>query len=96
MSVKFTNLNKSFGDHLVLDDISVEIFDGQTTVIVGSSGSGKSTLLRCINLLEIPQNGELELGRERINFSTKFSQTSCYRFASTRAWSFRALISSRT
>ena len=75
MSVKFTNLNKSFGDHLVLDDISVEIFDGQTTIIVGSSGSGKSTLLRCINLLEIPQSGELELGRERINLSDIFSQS---------------------
>ncbi|WP_277418913.1 ATP-binding cassette domain-containing protein [Campylobacter showae] len=53
--IKFTNLTKAFGDHTALKDISVQIYEGQTTVIVGSSGSGKSTLLRCINLLEIPQ-----------------------------------------
>lgn len=68
MSVKMINLSKKFGKHVVLDNINIEIFDHQTTVIVGSSGSGKSTLLRCINLLEIPQIGELELDREHIRF----------------------------
>ncbi len=72
--IKFTNLTKAFGDHTVLNDISVQIYEGQTTVIVGSSGSGKSTLLRCINLLEIPQKGELELGGQRLNFANKISQ----------------------
>ena len=72
--IKFTNLTKAFGDHTVLNDISVQIYEGQTTVIVGSSGSGKSTLLRCINLLEIPQKGELELGGQRRNFANKTSQ----------------------
>lgn len=73
MSVKIKNLSKIFGENIVLDDISVEILDKQTTVIVGSSGSGKSTLLRCINLLEIPNSGELMLGGEHIKFGDKIS-----------------------
>jgi len=72
--IKFTNLTKAFGDHTVLNGISVQIYEGQTTVIVGSSGSGKSTLLRCINLLEIPQKVELELDGQRLNFANKISQ----------------------
>ena len=57
----------------MLNDLNLEFKDAQTTVILGSSGSGKSTLLRCINLLEIPDNGELELGDEKIKFGTKIS-----------------------
>ena len=66
--IKFTNLTKRFGDHVVLNGLSLEFRDGQTTVILGSSGSGKSTMLRCINLLEIPSGGELQLGEFKINF----------------------------
>ena len=55
----------------MLNDLNLEFKDAQTTVILGSSGSGKSTLLRCINLLEIPNSGELELGDEKIKFGTK-------------------------
>jgi len=68
MMIKFTNLTKRFGDHVVLNGLSLEFRDGQTTVILGSSGSGKSTMLRCINLLEIPSGGELQLGEFKINF----------------------------
>ena len=46
------NLSKSFGDHLVLDDITESIQVGEKVVIIGPSGSGKSTFLRCLNLLE--------------------------------------------
>ncbi|MBE2985291.1 amino acid ABC transporter ATP-binding protein [Campylobacter sp. RM13119] len=67
--IKFTNLIKKFGENVVLKGINLEIYDNQTTVILGSSGSGKSTLLRCINLLEIPNSGELCLGDFSINFS---------------------------
>lgn len=73
MAIKFKNLTKSFGEQKVLEGIDLEIADGQTTVIVGSSGSGKSTLLRCINLLEIPEEGELELDGEKIKFGGKIS-----------------------
>ena len=53
------NLSKSFGDHLVLNDISQHIDPGEKVVIIGPSGSGKSTFLRCLNLLEIPTQGTI-------------------------------------
>jgi len=53
------NLSKSFGDHLVLNDISEHIYPGEKVVIIGPSGSGKSTFLRCLNLLEIPSAGQI-------------------------------------
>lgn len=53
------NLKKSFGHHLVLNDISVTIEKGEKVVVIGPSGSGKSTFLRCLNLLESPTEGEV-------------------------------------
>ena len=53
------NLSKSFGDHLVLDDISEHIYPGEKVVVIGPSGSGKSTFLRCLNLLENPSAGTI-------------------------------------
>ena len=53
------NLSKSFGDHLVLDDITEHIRPGEKVVIIGPSGSGKSTFLRCLNLLETPTKGTI-------------------------------------
>ena len=53
------HLSKSFGDHLVLDDISGHVSPGENVVIIGPSGSGKSTFLRCLNLLEQPTAGTI-------------------------------------
>ena len=53
------HLSKSFGDHLVLDDISEHIYPGEKVVVIGPSGSGKSTFLRCLNLLETPTRGNI-------------------------------------
>ena len=53
------NLSKSFGDHLVLDDISEHICPGEKVVIIGPSGSGKSTFLRCLTLMEYPSKGSI-------------------------------------
>ncbi len=53
------NLSKSFGDNLVLDNISEHISPGEKVVIIGPSGSGKSTFLRCLNLLEEPDSGTI-------------------------------------
>ena len=53
------NLSKSFGNHLVLDDISQHIYPGEKVVIIGPSGSGKSTFLRCLNLMEEPSAGQI-------------------------------------
>ena len=53
------HLSKSFGDHLVLDDISEHVSPGENVVVIGPSGSGKSTFLRCLNLLEQPSAGTI-------------------------------------
>jgi ABC-type polar amino acid transport system ATPase subunit len=59
--VSLRNLHKRFGQHEVLKDISLDIASGEVVVIFGRSGSGKSTLLRCINLLEEPTSGSMEV-----------------------------------
>ena len=59
MVITTKNLTKKFGSHLVLDGISETINQGEKVVIIGPSGSGKSTFLRCLNLLEIPTEGEI-------------------------------------
>ncbi|GBE05182.1 glutamine transport ATP-binding protein GlnQ [bacterium BMS3Abin10] len=57
--IKFTNVNKWFGDHQVLKDITLEISRGEVVVICGPSGAGKSTLIRTINKLEPIDQGEI-------------------------------------
>ena len=57
--ITVNHLSKAFGNHLVLDDISEHIKQGEKVVIIGPSGSGKSTFLRCMNLLEVPTSGEI-------------------------------------
>ncbi len=61
------NLSKSFGDHLVLNNITEKIEKGEKVVIIGPSGSGKSTFLRCLNLLETPSSGEIWFEGKMIN-----------------------------
>ena len=57
--IDIRHLRKSFGAHEVLKDIDFSVGKGEVACIIGSSGSGKSTLLRCINLLEMPDAGEI-------------------------------------
>lgn len=59
--IKIKNLKKSFGDLHVLKGIDLEIAEREVVVIIGPSGSGKSTLLRCINFLEVPTEGTIEV-----------------------------------
>ena len=61
------HLSKSFGDHLVLDDISEHVSPGENVVIIGPSGSGKSTFLRCLNLLEQPTAGTITFAGTEIS-----------------------------
>ena len=57
--IELSHLKKSFGDHHVLKDISLQVRKGEVISVIGSSGSGKSTMLRCINLLEVPSGGNI-------------------------------------
>ena len=59
-----TDLHKKYGDHEVLKGISLSANSGDVISIIGSSGSGKSTLLRCINFLEQPSAGSIQLNGE--------------------------------
>ena len=59
--IKINNLTKSFGDNVVLRDISEEIRQNEVVCVIGPSGSGKSTFLRCLNRLETPTKGEIFL-----------------------------------
>ena len=72
------HLSKSFGDHLVLDDISEHIHPQEKVVIIGPSGSGKSTFLRCLNLLETPTKG-LRSPSTAPRSPTKAGQSTCRR-----------------
>jgi len=65
--LQITNLRKSFGENLVLDDVNFEIDTHQVKVLIGASGSGKSTLLRCINLLESIDDGDIYLSGQEIS-----------------------------
>ena len=57
--LEIKHLQKNFGNHEVLKDISLAVNQGEVISIIGSSGSGKSTILRCINLLEEPSGGDI-------------------------------------
>jgi cystine transport system ATP-binding protein len=66
--IKLENIEKFFGEHRVLNSVDLTLASGNVTALIGPSGSGKSTLLRCVNLLEIPEGGALELGDQRLEF----------------------------
>ena len=57
--LRLEHLEKTFGTHQVLRDISFSVNKGDVISIIGSSGSGKSTMLRCVNLLEEPTGGKI-------------------------------------
>ena len=65
--VRIDGLIKSFDGRRVLDDVSLEVRPGDIVSLLGQSGGGKSTLLRCVNLLEQPDAGIIELAGERIH-----------------------------
>ncbi len=64
--LKIEHLSKKYNDNVVLEDINLEINEGDVVGIIGPSGTGKSTLLRCINHLETPEQGIIYLGNEDI------------------------------
>ncbi|MGB7805933.1 MAG: amino acid ABC transporter ATP-binding protein [Actinomycetota bacterium] len=64
--VRVEHLHKSFGNLEVLKGIDMEVDQGEVVVIFGRSGSGKSTLLRCVNFLEDPTSGMIEVAGVRL------------------------------
>ncbi|HEY0124072.1 MAG TPA: ATP-binding cassette domain-containing protein [Rhizobium sp.] len=70
------NIRKSFGTHEVLRGISLDARQGDVISLLGASGSGKSTFLRCINLLEIADEGEIWVDGEQVRWTHKRGKTS--------------------
>ena len=61
------HLHKAYGDHVVLDGISLEVKRGEVIVIIGPSGCGKSTFLRCLNALEPIQGGSVKVAGKSVD-----------------------------
>ena len=95
--LRLSHLEKQFGTHAVLRDISFSVEKGEVISIIGSSGSGKSTMLRCINLLETPTGGQIffegkditakdvDLSRYRARVGMVFQQFNLFRNMSVLA-----------
>ena len=71
VALSVSDIRKSFGTHEVLKGISLEAHEGDVVSILGASGSGKSTFLRCINLLEMPDSGEIIVAGEKIRMHSR-------------------------
>ncbi len=69
--LEISHLHKAYGDHVVLDDVSLTVQQGEVVVIIGPSGCGKSTLLRCINALEDIQGGQILLEGNEVRQDSK-------------------------
>ena len=64
--VQVTRLGKSYGTHQVLSDVNLTMAEGEVVSVIGPSGAGKSTFLRCLNYLEVPTEGTIEIGGARV------------------------------
>ncbi|APH05986.1 amino acid ABC transporter ATP-binding protein [Bacillus weihaiensis] len=69
--IRIEKLYKKFNQLDVLKGIDLEVETGKTAVVIGPSGSGKTTLLRCLNLLEVPNNGAITIDQTTLLFEEK-------------------------
>lgn len=60
--IRFENVSKRFGNHVALDDVTLDVMPGELLVVIGRSGSGKTTLLRCVNGLVLADGGRVSVG----------------------------------
>lgn len=77
MMIKIQNIHKTFGENTILRGIDLEIQKGQVVVILGPSGSGKTTFLRCLNALEMPEQGTISFNDDEpltVDFAKKPSK----------------------
>ena len=65
MMIEIKNIHKTFGNNTILRGIDLNIQKGQVVVILGPSGSGKTTFLRCLNALEMPEQGTIKFENEQ-------------------------------
>ncbi|MCP1169367.1 amino acid ABC transporter ATP-binding protein [Limimaricola litoreus] len=65
--ISVRGLTKRFGSTAVLDGIDLDIAEGERVVVIGPSGTGKSTLLRCLNFLDRPEAGTIEVGETSVD-----------------------------
>jgi polar amino acid transport system ATP-binding protein len=72
-AIRLDSVVKRFGDHTVVDNVSLSVREGEVVAIIGPSGAGKSTLLRCINLLEKPDGGRITVEDTSIDAGTEIS-----------------------
>ncbi|GGK42036.1 amino acid ABC transporter ATP-binding protein [Nocardia camponoti] len=67
--IEITSLTKSYSDNVVLRELSLKVLPGEVVAVIGPSGSGKSTLLRCVNMLEVPDSGRIEIGGRTVEYT---------------------------
>lgn len=64
--LRASGITKRYGEHCAVNDVTLEIPQGEVISIIGPSGAGKSTFLRCINFLEMPTEGTVSIGKESV------------------------------
>lgn len=85
LALKAENIHKTFAQQEVLKGVSFSADQGEVVALLGSSGSGKSTLLRCLNQLEIPDQGTIQINHDVMSFgpgSTPIKQKKIYEIRS--------------
>ncbi|KAA0547492.1 amino acid ABC transporter ATP-binding protein [Bacillus sp. BGMRC 2118] len=78
--IEIQDLHKQFGDLQVLKGISLNVEKGKVVVVIGPSGSGKTTLLRCLNILETPTSGVIQIAKSQLNFSQRVNRNDILSF----------------
>lgn len=73
--IKLVGIKKKFDNKEVLKNINIDINKGEVACLIGKSGSGKTTLLRCLNLLEIPNEGSMKINDATIQFNDNHKNT---------------------
>lgn len=88
--ISIKGLHKSFGELEVLKGIDLEIEKGKVVVVIGPSGSGKTTFLRCLNVLEVPTRGIIQLDQQTLDFSGNVAKKTITEFRSNTGMVFQS------